>query len=252
MAYHPELYAAVHRGNPGDVAYYVERCKGAPRVLELGVGYGRVMRELLRAGHHVTGLDLHEGLLSMARSAVAALPPPLRARATLLSGDMAKLTSHKAYERVIIPYSGLYCLLDDRALLACLRGARRALTSDGKLLLDAYAADPFHHDSVPGDQSDDQRDEVARIELGARRYRVYERSSWDRNRQILVATYIYVDEQTGREQEHAITQRYLLLRQLEALLARAGFALERVSGDFAGAPYDEESELMVVEARPLR
>jgi SAM-dependent methyltransferase len=242
----------VHRGNPGDVAYYLERCKGAPRVLELGVGYGRVMRELLRAGHHVTGVDLHQGLLGMAREAVAALPPPLRARATLLEGDMTKLSFRGAFERVIIPYSGLYCLLDQAALLACLRGARRALCKGGKLLLDAYAADGFHYDSEPDDQSDDQRDEVASIERGARRYRVYERSSWDRDRQILIATYSYVDEQTGDEQEHAIIQRYVLLPELESLLSRAGFALERVCGDFAGAAYDDASDHLVVEARPLR
>jgi SAM-dependent methyltransferase len=251
VAYDPRLYALVHTGNVGDVAFYLEQCKGAPRVLELGVGYGRVMRELLRAGHQVTGVDLHEGLLALARSAVAALPPPLRARATLRRGDMTKLSFAQAFERVVIPHSGLYCLLDDRAVLACLRGARRALAKGGRLILDAYAADAFHHDSTPDDQSDDHRDELTTIEVGERSYRVYEQSSWDRDRQIIVATYAYVDEQTGEEELHAIKQRYLLLPQLEALLGRAGFAIERVCGDFAGAPYDEESDVITVEARPL-
>ncbi len=41
--YPPALYAELHVGNPGDLAFYREHCVGASSILELGCGYGRVM-----------------------------------------------------------------------------------------------------------------------------------------------------------------------------------------------------------------
>jgi SAM-dependent methyltransferase len=52
------LYALVHRGNAGDVDFYVRACAGAARVLELGCGTGRVLRAVAEVAGHVTGLDL--------------------------------------------------------------------------------------------------------------------------------------------------------------------------------------------------
>jgi hypothetical protein len=165
---------------------------------------------------------------------------------------MTRLKLGPTFERVIIPHSGLWCLCDEASVRACLRGVRQALHKNGKLVLDAYAADAFHAECTPEDQSDEHRDEVTRIQLGERSYRVYEQSRWDKDRQTIVATYAYVNEQTGKEQLETITQRYLLLPQLESLLESEGFVLEHVGGDFAGAAYDDESDVLTVEARVLR
>jgi SAM-dependent methyltransferase len=251
--YDPLLYSLVHVGTPGDIAFYLERTQPGEHVLELGVGYGRVMSALAAKGRYVTGVDLHPGLLALAARHMADLPEATRARTQLLQGDMTKLDltipAGASFDCVIIPYTGLWCLLDDDAVLACLNDARRRLKPGGRLLLDAYAGDSFHDECIPQDQDDEQLDEVAVIVAGNKGYDVYEKSSWDRARQRLLATYVYAATDGSEQHSFQIDQRYLLRQQLEALVERSGLVLHAVWGDFEGCPYSESSEIIALEAR---
>lgn len=252
MNYDPLLYSLVHVGTPGDIAFYLERTQSGERLLELGVGYGRVMTALARAGRHVTGVDLHPGLLALAAQQVAGLPEATRTRTQLLQGDMTQLDltipAGTSFDCVIIPYTGLWCLLDDDAVRACLGGARRLLKPGGRLLLDAYAGDSFHDECIPQDQDDDQLDEVAVVVAGDKGYDVYEKSRWDRDKQRLLATYVYAATDGSERHSFQIDQRYLLKQQLETLLEQSGFVVRGMWGDFEGCPYSESSEIIALEA----
>lgn len=253
MLYNPLLYSLVHAGNPGDLSFYLAKTAGLERVLELGVGYGRVMCELASAGRQVTGVDVHRGLLALAEQRLSILPEEARLRTRLVEGDMTALglalPGEPLFDAVLIPYSGLWCLLDDAAVRACLQGARRLLKRGGRLLLDAYAGDGFHATCEPEDQSDAQLDPVAVIVADDKGYDVYERSSWDRGAQRLLATYVYAATDGSERLAFDIHQRYLLRPQLETLLLQCGFDLQGVWGDFEGGPYDEDSEILALEAR---
>ncbi len=255
MHYDPLLYSLVHAGNDGDLDFYVARTAGAGRVLELGVGYGRVLGRLAREGRSITGIDRDPGLLALARREVARLPRTARRRTRLVEGDMTALSQalpgKPCFDCVIIPYSGLWCLLDDAAVRACLNGVRALLLPGGRLLLDAYAGDGFHAECTPRDHSDAQLDQVAVIVADGRGYDVHERSLWDREKQRLLATYVYTATDGGDQRSFDIHQRYLLRAQLEALLAASGFARPDIWGDFEGLPYTLDSELIVVQAVAL-
>src|SRR5690242_5009291 len=74
----------------GDVALYLDEAARAGEpgtVLEIGCGTGRLTLPLARAGHVVTGVDLSPAMLARARSKLAAEPPEVRARVTLLEAD---------------------------------------------------------------------------------------------------------------------------------------------------------------------
>jgi SAM-dependent methyltransferase len=250
MTIDPLFYALVHQGQPGDVALYARVCHGAQRVLELGCGYGRVSVPLAVAGAEVSGVDVHEGLLALAERRSRAEPGAVRARLTWLHGDMRDPPVQGLFDRVIIPFSGLYCLPDEADVLRCLRAARAHLREGGKLVFDGYAADGFHLDTAPEDHPDDQLDYVALIAVAGVAYDVYERSTWDRDAQRMVATYVHVPDGGAPDDAivYEIPQRYLLSGQVSPLLEAAGFRLDAMYGDFAGAPYDADSELMIVSA----
>src|SRR6188768_1681102 len=119
--YDAELYGLVHRGTPGDLAFYARVCAGARAVLELGCGYGRLLPALAGVVHSYVGLDCDAGLLRLARRERAAL--------------------HEPFDRILIPHSGVFCLQSDADVLDCLRCVRAHLRDDGELVLDSYAAD---------------------------------------------------------------------------------------------------------------
>jgi SAM-dependent methyltransferase len=251
--YPARLYAAVHDGNPGDVEFYRRRCASVRSILELGCGDARVLASLAAAGaepgRELVGVDIDAQQLELA----AARALSSGARLELIEADMREVDlGERRFDRVIIPHGGIYCLLDEDALVATLRRASALLRDDGLLLLDAWAADDFHVEAEPEDQDPSWLERVKTIELDGESWEVLERSSWDKPQQRIDVTYIHVRVGSEEAIEGLLQQRYVLADQLCAALDRAGLDLVELAGDFEGGPYDAESSLLVITARPRR
>ncbi len=240
MTYDPELYQLVHRGNPGDVAFYRRACESAASVLELACGFGRVLGALGSEGRLLVGLDRDRRLLATAR---ARLP-----RETgLVRADMSDFWLRARFDRVLAPYGTLYNL-DAEALGRCLRTVRELLADGGRLVFDAWSADAFHEESAPEDLADDALVPVVSVEHAGKRWDVFERSRWDREAQRVEATYVHVARDGTDVVEGTITHRYLLHDQVAPVLAEAGLEVEAIHGDFATTPWTRDSEHLVVVA----
>ncbi len=245
--YDAELYAAVHTGNPGDVEFYRARCVGASSVVELGCGDARVLAELAEPGRARVGVDIDAELLELARARLAGgAADPVE----LIHADMADptLLAERRFDRVLLPHGSLYCLLDDATLAATLANVARLLAPGGQLILDTWAADEFHRDAEPDDQAESWLERVKTLELDGDDWEVLERSRWDKPSQRIDVTYLHV--RVGDEQavEGLLRQRYLTSDQLRAQLTAAGFTRIEIAGGFAGEPWDDDAELMVVSA----
>ena len=136
--YDAQFYAASHHGNEGDIEFYATLCEGAQSVLELGCGSGRVLSAVVPPLATGLGVDLHEGLLALARDRTRDPhhTPPI----SYQRGDMRTLDLGRRFDRVLIPYSGLFCLGEPAGLRACLAVAAAHLAPDGLFAVDAYAA----------------------------------------------------------------------------------------------------------------
>ena len=244
-----ELYALTHRGNAGDVAFYAQVCRGARRVLELGSGSGRILSALAGAQRSLVGLELDRDLLALARRSVRALPAPKRKAIRLVHADMRDFEFPERFERVLLPYNALYCLLTRRAALACFRAARRALEPGGKLALDVWNAEPFARSS--GRATADDTAPIVSVRHGGRTYDVFERSRVRRAQHRLDVSYVYVPREGGTAYQTSIAQRYFLPTEVDELLQRAGFAVEKRFGDFLGSRFGARSEQLVVVARAV-
>jgi SAM-dependent methyltransferase len=242
-----QLYALLHRGNPGDIEYYERCCSGAQTVLELGVGYGRVGLRLAAKGASVTGIDNHAGLLAMARASAELLGVTDRFEAR--AGDMRDFAFERRFDRILIPYSGLYCLLEDSDLVACLGCCRANLAAGGLLAFDVYESDGFHAACDPVDMGESEREPVVEISYGSQLLMVYESSSWDKPRQRLDVHYHYYDESGTLVHTATIRQRYWLVAQLLDQLTAHGFRQTRVAGGFRGEPVTPLADAVVFEAQ---
>ncbi|MBO6933816.1 MAG: class I SAM-dependent methyltransferase [Deltaproteobacteria bacterium] len=238
--YPAALYAAVHQGQPGDVAFYRRVCAGAHEVLELGCGFGRVARPLCDDGHSVTGVDLDRALLEIGRKRAP--------RAQLLEADFRELDLGRRFDRILCPFNGLYCLTSEADLIETLKRVREHLRPDGLFAFDVYDADDFHTDAPDG--GDDMPELVATAEALGTTWDVFEASLWDRSEQRIDAVYTHVPHD-GRPRVTAnIPQRYLLSSQIEPLLAEAGLTLLALHGDFDEQEHDGQSRLMIGIAKP--
>jgi SAM-dependent methyltransferase len=242
------LYALTHRGNPGDLAFYRRECRAASSTLELGVGYGRMLPSLARASASVWGIDSDASLLSSARRAVRALPAAIQRRIVLQRGDISNFSLGRSFDRIVLPYNTLYCLLSRRAVLACLRSARKHLAPGGLLVFDIWAADAFHKRAGDAAHRDDTGP-ILSVDSERTRWDVFESSRLRRRTQRLDVTYTYVPRAGGARVQIDIPQRYARSLELIELLTRAGLAVDTLSGDFSGAPFKASSEHVIVRAR---
>ena len=244
-----ELYALTHRGNAGDVAFYGEVCRGAESVLELGSGSGRILTALASARRSVVGLELDAELLALARRNVRALPAAKRKSVRLVQADMRDFELPQRFERILLPYNALYCLLTQRAALACFRAARRALESGGKLALDVWNAEPFARSAARATADDPEP--IVSVRHAGRTFDVFERSRVRRTQRRLDVSYVYVPREGGTAYQIPIAQRYYLRAEVDELLERAGFVVEKRFGDFSGTRFGPRSEQLVVVARAV-
>lgn len=246
-----ELYARTHRGNVGDAAFYRGLCRGAKRVLELGSGSGRLLLALAAAKRELVGLELDPGLLALAKRNLRALPPSKRKSTRLIQADMRDFALPQRFERVLLPYNALYCLLSKRAALACFRAARRALHPGGVFALDVWNAEPFARSSTRDDAAHDDIEPVVTVHHAGRTWDVFEQSRVRRAQQRLDVNYTYLPREGGAAVRIPIAQRYYRPAEISELLERAGFAIEARYGDFSGRRFTQRSEQLIVIARGL-
>lgn len=244
-----ELYALTHRGNPGDVAFYREACRGAQRVLELGTGSGRLLIALADAKRRLTGLELDPEMLGLAKRNLRALPPTKRKAVRVVAGDMRDFEFPERFDRVLLPYNALYCLLNRRAASACFRAAHRALVPRGRLILDVWNAGPFHR-SAASDEAD-EAEPIVTLRHARRTWDVFEHARVRRAQQRLDVNYTYLPREAGIAHQIPIAQRYYLPTEISELLERAGFVVEARYGDFAQRKFGARSPQLIISARAI-
>jgi SAM-dependent methyltransferase len=203
------------------------------------------------AAARYVGLEHDAGMLGLAERARAGLPPEVQARAHLVRADMRDFALRERFDRIFVPHSGLWCLQSDADVERCLERVVSHLAPGGKLVLDAYHADPFHEHSRPDDVADDYEELVADVQHAGVHYDVLERSTWDRDGQRMDVIYRHVPRDSvasGSAPEGAIAHHYLLCDQLATKLVNAGLTDLFFSGDFEGHPITDEHDLLVVTA----
>ncbi|MCA9575857.1 MAG: class I SAM-dependent methyltransferase [Sandaracinaceae bacterium] len=243
--------------------FYRGVCVGVSSVLELGVGSGRIAAALARDGVSVVGVERDEDVVRLGRRLH---PSP---RIEWIVGDMRDVQLGRRFERILLPYNGLFTLATDDDVHACFENAARHLTDDGYFVFDFWVADPFHeHGEADPDGGDDldERDgggdgdgdgdggdePVAEIRYEGRDYDVYEATRWDRAAQRVDATYRFVPRRGGETLRSEVMSRYVLTKQLEPLLHAAGLEPLVRHGDFDQSAWDEDCERMIVTAQLRR
>jgi SAM-dependent methyltransferase len=246
------------RGRVEDVAFYRDAARefGDP-VLELGCGTGRIALALAEAGHPVTGLDISERMLERCKQKRARLPTEARERVHLVEGNMVRFDLGEKFRLIIIPFRPMQHLLEIGEQVSCLESARRHLRVEdrrfpersGRLILDVFQTDAERmHDEVYQEEG-----LVAEYSMpDGRRVRIMERvTAFHRAEQRNdVEMIFYVTDARGKEERlvFAWTLRYFFRYEVEHLLARCGFRVTAVYGDFDRSPLGDGSREMIFVA----
>lgn len=197
-----------------DIPFYVELALAAGgRVLEVGVGSGRIAVPIALAGVPVVGVDSSRVMLDLARERAA----PHAIELELVHADMRALPDLGRFALVIVPFRAFLHLRDHAERLAVLRSLFERLEPGGTL-----AFDVFHPD----------RQDIAETHERwlEREPGIAEHASWDEIQRRLVLT---VRADTVRAQ---MELWWIEPREWRRLLQEAGFEDIRGYGWFDGRP----------------
>jgi SAM-dependent methyltransferase len=244
----PRYYASTYGARIDDVAYYTGLAvRTAGRVLEYGVGNGRIALPIARHGLEITGVDLSEPMLADLRARLGAEPPEVRKRVRLVRGDMRSVRLARRFDLVFAAFNTVLHLYDRSDVERFLARVRAHLAPGGRFVVDlsvpnaadlarpatrAYSAPRFRHPT-------------AKVVVSNREYFDY-----DPVRQVLFVTMEF--EPLGQPSEAWMTplaHRQFFPREWEALLHYNGFAVDDVYGDFEGGPLTADSDTMVWHTR---
>jgi SAM-dependent methyltransferase len=247
-----EYYDAspVVAGRAQDISFYRSAARefGDP-ILELGCGTGRVTLALAAEGYRVTGLDVSERMLAQAESKRANLPREAQERIHLVQGDMAGFELGEKFRCILIPFRPFQHLLETHQQINCLIRARKHLKRGGKLIVDFFQTDPRRmHD--PAFLEERYVGEFAlpdgRHAVLTERATAFHRASQCNDVEMIYA----VRHPDGRKERlvFAFTVRYFFRYEVEHLLARCGFVVNAVYGDFDRSELRDDSPEMIFVA----
>jgi len=230
-----------------DVPFYVDLARVAGGVLELGCGTGRVLIPTACAGVRVVGLDRSEDMLRKCREKLAQESRDVQERVRLVEGDMVEFDLGETFALVTIPFRPFQHLVTVEEELGCLRCVNRHLVPGGKLVFDVFnpnlrmltceTPSPEAQDTPMAAMAD------GRTFRRASRFVAHHHSLQTNDVELIY----YVTHPDGRTERlvYAFPFRYFFRYEVEHLLARCGFRVAELCGDYDGSPFGDDSREMI-------
>ena len=217
------------------------RESGGP-VLELGCGTGRALLPIARDGVECTGLDASQEMLD----ALAAKAPPPGLRLHCAPMQRFDLGSAR-FALIFSAFRAFQHLYEVEDQLACLACVRRHLAPGGRLAFDVFNPRLSRIALL-----EEPEFEELRFPLGADLVVRYTTVTRDLGRQIQRVRMRYERRSGDRAVADDVTEfemRWFHRFEIEHLLARAGFTLEALYGDFARSGFTGASPSIIAVAR---
>jgi SAM-dependent methyltransferase len=200
------------------------------RIVDLGCGHGRHALELSRRGHHVLGIDLVDGFITLAQ----AVAQREELKAEFIRGDVRAMRPQTPMADHAVCLFDAFGFFDDAGQRAMLEAAHHMLEPGGRLVLDLRTREYVLR--LPP---------VSVLEKGSDL--MVDRMNFD------IETGRLVDERTmvrdGRSRKVRFSMRLYSYTEARALLESVGFAAEAVYGGYDGAPLSLTRSRTILIAR---
>ncbi|MFC7813415.1 class I SAM-dependent methyltransferase [Streptomyces sp. NPDC057367] len=193
------------------------------RVLELGVGNGRIALPLAARGFQVHGIDASEAMLAVLRERDA------RNEVVTETGDFTETGTGLTFDVVTVVLNTFFVAVTKEQQLGCLRLVREQLVANGKFILEAFDPAPYH-------AMEKQDFSMRHLADGAV---MLDTLAVDRAHQLMYGTHTIVDGGRPETKHHVL--RYAFPFELDLLAELAGLRLVDRWEDWERNPYTARS-----------
>lgn len=193
------------------------------RVLEFGVGTGRIAIPLAERSLDVWGIDGSQGMLDRLNA------KPGGDKVTTRCGDFATVSADGPFDLVLLLVNTIYAMPTQDDQVTCFANAARHLAPGGRFVIEAWVPDPPRGDG-----------------LGLRARRLAKGlaglviEDHDPCRQTLSTTQIVISD-SGQTRTFPVVHRYAWPAELDLMARLNGMTLESRWSDWQARPFDARS-----------
>lgn len=219
-----EVYDEYHGGRDAtDAASTLADLAGGGRVLELGIGTGRIALPLAALGVEVHGLDASQAMVDRLRD------KPGGVRIPVTIGDFADVDVEGNYAVIFVAFNTFFALPSQEDQVRCFANVANHLTEDGVFVIEAFVPDPTRY--VRGQSTMVLAVEADRISLDA--------SLHDAVTQRVNSQKVFISEDGIKLLPVAI--RYAWPSELDLMARLAGLRLRERWSDWDRSPFSAGS-----------
>lgn len=243
----PELYDLFNKDCTSDVSWYIEYCKSRNfyRVLELGIGTGRVAIPMAQSGIEVWGVDNSSSMLSKLKSKVNHIGI---SNINIVFQDVCNMQIGQVFNIALVPFCTFNFLLSLEEQKLALQRLKAHLTNNAIVIFDLLTVNTFPHGNFANDFFFYREDKV-----GSKNIKMFIKNQFDQSSQIFSQNRLFkIYSPEGINTVNLIMKnRFFLLGEFELLLNSCGYKIAHIYGDYNQKPFDDKSSSLIVIAIKL-
>ncbi|HWM38618.1 MAG TPA: class I SAM-dependent methyltransferase [Streptomyces sp.] len=189
------------------------------RVLELGVGTGRVAIPLAERGFEVHGIDGSEAMLAQLKERDS------KGEVSTLTGDFTEQGTGLRFDVITVLMNTFFSAITQEQQLGCMRNVREQLKPGGRFMLEVF--DPAIYHTM-------EKQELSMQQLGDNGV-MMNTLVVDRSQQMMLGTHTIIDGGPPETKRHLL--RYAFPFELDLLAKIAGLRLVERWEDWTKQPY---------------
>ncbi len=213
-------------------------------IIELGCGTGRVVQALIRAEHHVIGLDIDRYMLARAQNNISHFS---QQNSYLVQADIQTFAFDMRFNLAIASMNTLSAF-DDPGLIAAFGNISGQLAPDGLL---AFEIPNAAVDSFKGVDPDEPLTAFVEPESGNPCQVYAQRIEGPAHDQVEIIWHYDELFADGSTQRYTLRRKYFLRSEekVQEFLDCANCTVVDAYGDYNRSPLEEDSETMIIIAR---
>ena len=208
--------------DPSSIQTLYELANGG-KVLELGIGTGRIALPLMNRGVNIHGIDVSDSMVGRLHAKLGAENIPVT------MGNFADVQVDGQYSLIYVVFNTFYCLLSQEEQIRCFQNVARHLTLDGLFILEAFVPD-LHR--FTGGQA------MRVIRIGDRDVAV-DTSLLDLVGQIITSQHVVLCEHETRF--YPVKIRYVWPSEMDLMARLAHLQLRERWSDWKKSPFTDQS-----------
>jgi SAM-dependent methyltransferase len=225
-----------------DEAYFLSRiAKSTGKVLEIGVGTGRLFSQALKNGADIYGLDVNAKMIEKTKEKI-----PLDQHHRLWTQNAVTMQLPHQFSLILAPFRVFSHLIDIEDQIHCLNRIHAHLEPGGRFIFDLYVPDL----DILLNGRHEQVDFDGEYANGKRLKRITSANA-DLINQISNVQMKFRWDEDGRQQEAVwkFPMRFYFRYELEHLIRLSKLELEAIYGDYQETPVSKESKDFVLVCR---